>query len=92
VTARGRLEHEIEVLFPYDIDRESSSQSFANAYFEYDTKIRSEGRSLYYNTQVTPLREVVDHHGIEKYYSHARRLYRRRDNRFKVRKDNRAQT
>jgi hypothetical protein len=91
MTARGRLEHDIEVLFPYDIDRESSSLSFANAYFEYDAKIRSEGQSLKYNTRVTPFREVVDHHGIEQYYNHAMRLYRRRDNRFKFRKDNRAQ-
>ena len=90
-TAIGSLEHDIEVLYPYDIDRQSSSVGFANPYFEYDAKIRSEGRSLHYNTQVTPLREVVDHHGIEQYESHARRLYRRRDNRFKVRKDSRAQ-
>lgn len=90
-TAIGSLEHDIEVLYPYDIDRQSSSVGFANPYFEYDAKIHSEGRSLHYNTRVTPLREVVDHHGIEQYESHARRLYRRRDNRFKVRKGDRAQ-
>jgi len=89
-TAMGSLKHDIEVLYPYDIDRQSDSLSFANPYFEYNTKFRSEDRKLNFNTRVTPLREVVDHDGVEQYYSDARRLYSRRNNRFKVRRDGKA--
>ena len=83
-TAMGSLVHEIEVLFPGDIDSEFRSHSIANPCFEYSNIIRAEGRSLKINTRVNQLREVVDHDEIEQYYIDARCLYDRRHNRFKV--------
>ena len=43
-------------------------------------------------TRVTPLREVVDHDGIEQYYKDARRLFRRCDNHFSLRVKDKALT
>jgi hypothetical protein len=84
ITAMGSVEHEIEVFYPYDIDRRTVSRTLANPCFEYSATIRAEGRRLKFHTRVTTFREVVDHDDIEQYDNDARRLYCRRDNRFRV--------
>ena len=83
-TAMGSLEHDIEILYPNDINCNSYSESFANPCFEFSAKIRIVDRRLKSHTRVTALREVVDHDGIEQYNHDTRRLYARRHNRFKV--------
>jgi len=83
-TAMGSLEHDIEILYPNDIDWNPCSESIANPCFEFSAKICAEGRRLESHTRVTALREVVDHDGIEQYNNDASRLYGRRHNRFKV--------
>ncbi len=78
--ADGGLEHFIVVLYPSAINEEARDWGFANPNFSYRNKVWSEGRKLISHTQVTPLREVVEHADIERYDNDARRLYRHRDN------------
>ena len=81
-TADGGLEHFIEAHYPSEINEEARDWGFANPNFSYRNKVWSEGRKLISHTQVTPLREVVEHANIDQYDNDARRLYHHRDNRF----------
>jgi len=83
VSADGELEHHIEVLYPSEIFEEGFSKNVSNPFFNYRKEVGAKGNVLNFYTQVTPLREVVDHEDIAEYDSAARLLYRRRRNKFR---------
>lgn len=79
----GVLEHDIEVLFPGNVDLPSDKLTLSNPHFEYRRETEPKGALLNIRTRVAPLREVVGHESIAQYREDARRLYQDRNNRFR---------
>jgi hypothetical protein len=83
ISAEGVLEHNIEVLYPDNIDLQPSTRIISNAHFEYRRETSPESAMLNFRIRVAPSSGVVGHDDITQYHEDARRLYLDRYSRFR---------
>jgi hypothetical protein len=87
ITARGVLEHSVEVLYARNVDLQPRNWKISNPYFEFRKKSWAQGGVLNFHTRVSPVVDVVGHDDIEHYFDDAREMYQNRDSRFQLQAD-----
>jgi hypothetical protein len=87
ITARGVLEHSVEVLYARNVDLQPCNRQISNPYFEFCKKSWAQGGVLNFHTRVSPLLDVVGHDDIERYFDDAREMYQNSVSRFQLQAD-----